>query len=234
MPTPELLAQSAAEFVDGLVRTHAPTLVVEGPDFRFGKGRAGDLRTLAELGSTRGFGVEAVPPVDVVLTDHTVATASSTLVRWLVTEGRVRDAAIVLGRPYRMDATVERGDRRGRTIGFPTANLRTDYLLPADGIYACRAVLPDGRAFAAGVHVGPRDTFGDATRVVEAHLLGVGRDGDRIAGLAEYGWAISLRFVAWLRDPAKFESVESLVEQMDRDCRRAAELVERTPEEVRA
>jgi riboflavin kinase/FMN adenylyltransferase len=234
VPTAELLAQPAEMFVEWIGRAFAPSAIVEGPDFRFGKGRAGNILLLESLGAAAGFRTDVVPPVEVVLTDHTVAPASSTLVRWLLAEGRVRDAAIVLGRPYQLDAVVERGDRRGRTIGFPTANLRTDCLIPADGIYACEGVLPDGRAFAAGVHVGPRETFDDRARVVEAHLIGPGRDAERIAGLPEYGWEISLRFIAWLRDPARFESVDHLVERMHLDCRRAADIIARHPQETPA
>lgn len=228
-PTPDLLARSATEFVDWLVATHAPAAIVEGPDFRFGRGREGDVQFLESLGTTRGFRADVIDPVDVALSDLTLVTASSTVVRWLLAAGRVRDAALVLGRPYELEGTVNRGDRRGRTIGFPTANLSTDLLLPADGIYACEALLDDGRTFAAGVHIGPRDTFGDPTRVLEAHLIDPSRDAERIEGLPEYGWRLSLRFIAWLRDPARFESVERLVEQMSLDCQRAATLVARDP-----
>lgn len=224
-PTPELLAQSAREFIENLVRTHAPTAIVEGPNFRFGAAREGNILTLERLGEEMGFAVDILEPVEVPLIDRTVVTASSTVVRWLVSHGRVRDAACVLGRPYEIEGTVQRGDRRGRTIGFPTANLATEYLLPADGIYACCAILPDGTERPAGVHVGPRDTFGDSRRVVEAHIIDAERDEDRIKGLSEYSWPLRLRFVAWLRDPARFESVDHLVEQMRADCRRAEALV---------
>ena len=225
-PTPDLLGRSAADFIDSLVATYRPTAVVEGPDFRFGRGREGDVHLLQQLGAERGFTTHILPAVDVPLTDLTLVTASSSIVRWLLTEGRVRDAALVLERPYELEGIVRQGDRRGRTIGFPTANLATDFLLPADAIYACRATVDDGRTFAAGVHIGPRDTFGDPLRVVEAHLINPGNEAERIAGLPEYGWKIRLAFIAWLRDPVRFESVQALVEQMRRDCDRAARLVE--------
>lgn len=226
-PTRELLSRSAAEFVEWLAGEYHPTVVVEGADFRFGRGRGGDVALLGEMGVKRGFTCDVVAPVDVVLTDHSVVTASSSIARWLVEQGRVRDAALVLGRSYAIEGTVSRGDRRGRELGFPTANIETEFLIPGDGIYAGRAVLPDGRAVAAGVHVGPRETFGDSRRVVEAHLLGVKREagGAAIEGLGEYGWPITLECVAWLRDPMRFESVGALVEQMRADCVRARAVV---------
>lgn len=224
-PTQTLLALTPREFVENLVLEHRPSAIVEGSDFRFGAGRKGTVLTLDDLGREMGFTVNVLDPVEVALTDQTLVRASSTMVRWLITEGRVRDASLILGRHYEIAGAIVRGDRRGRVIGFPTANLSTEYLPPGNGIYACRAILPDGRAFAAGVHVGPRETFDDAARVIEAHLLGITKDGERIADMPEYGWSIRLQFIAWLRDPAKFESVERLVEQVDADCRRAAELV---------
>jgi riboflavin kinase / FMN adenylyltransferase len=225
VPTPALLALSARAFVEDLVKAHHPSAIVEGPDFRFGAGREGTVLTLDDLGRKLGYSVDVLPPVEIALMDLTLVRASSSIVRWLLAEGRVRDAALVLGRPYEIEGSVERGDRRGRQIGFPTANIATEYLMPGDGIYACRAFLPDGRSFAAGVHVGPRETFGDRRRVIEAHLLGAERDDVRLKGLPEYGWNIRLQFVSWLRDPVRFESVAHLVHQMNADCRRAADIV---------
>ena len=223
-PTEALLGLSAREFVEKLVREYSPAVIVEGTDFRFGRGRAGSVATLEELGRELEFGVEVVPTVDVALNDHSVVNASSTIVRWLVIQGRVKDAALVLGRPYELSGVVVRGDRRGRTIGFPTANLATECLLPADGVYAGVAVLEDGRRFNAAVSVGTRPTFDGIGRRAEAFVLDVPR-GVQIAGLPEYGWAIRLEMLAWLRDDVKFGSVESLVEQIERDCVRAREVL---------
>lgn len=223
-PTEELLGLSAREFVEKLVREYHPAAIVEGADFRFGHGRAGSVRTLEELGRELGFVVEVVPTVDVTLDDHTVVKASSTIVRWLVTQGRVRDAGLVLGRAYELGGMVVRGDRRGRTIGFPTANLATECLLPADGVYAGVATLEDGRRFGAAVNVGMRPTFEGIGRRAEAFLLDApGKV--LLDGLPEYGWALRLELVAWLRDDLKFGSVETLVEQIERDCGRAREAV---------
>lgn len=231
-PTPEFLSMSAREFVQSLVEDFTPSLFVEGPDFHFGRGREGNVGTLEELGKEFGFGCEVVQGVEVALSDQLVVSASSSVVRWLVANGRMRDAAIVLGRPFCIDGVVNRGDRRGRTIGFPTANIRTPCMLPADAVYAGIATLPDGSRFAAGVHVGPRATFGDSLRTVEAHLLGVPVETDadgtrRLAGLPEYGWGVSIEFVSWIRDQIAFGSVDELVKQIEADCQRAAEIVRR-------
>lgn len=247
-PSDELLGLSPREFIGRVVAEYRPVGIVEGRDFRFGRGRSGDVVTLADLGLEHGFTVEVVEPVTAVLGDHSIVTVSSTMVRWLVRHGRVRDAAALLGRPYTLSGEVVRGDRRGREMGFPTANLRTPCLLPADGVYAGRARVADGRVFAAAVHVGARATFGDSTRTVEAFLMGeIGGEGGAtgrmpvpqggwapLPGLPEYGWPVELEVVAWLRDQVKFESVEKLVEQMQRDCARALELVGGAGSEVGA
>lgn len=231
-PTPEFLALTAEAFIDGICRDWNPLAFVEGPDFRFGKGRGGDVESLLARGRQSGFDVEVVPPVAVALSDHTIAPASSTLARWLITNGRIADAAIVLGRPYELEGIVERGDRRGRTIGFPTANLRTDCLAPADGVYAGEASLEDGRTFAAAVSVGTKPTFGAGGRAVEALLLDAPSEGDAVVGLPEYGWKVRLRFTAWVREQVRFHSVEALVEQMHRDCARIRALRPTPPDAV--
>ncbi len=231
-PTPDLLALDPAEFLSQLIRDHALRAVVEGPDFRFGHKRAGDVRLLQWLGPRMGFETHVVSPVDAVLNDHTIVRVSSSLTRWLIENGRVADAAILLGRPYEIDAAVERGDRRGRTIGFPTANLKTDQLLPADAVYAAHAVLPSGRVVSAAVNVGKRPTFVDAPPTLEAHLLldsgaiegRASRAWSPVDGLPEYGWPLQLRFTHWLRDQARFSSLEALTAQLECDCRRVLDL----------
>lgn len=232
VPTPEFLSLTADEFVKHLVAEYRPTHIVEGPDFHFGKGRGGNVHTLQSLGPSLGFETSLVEGVDVTLSDHLIAPASSTMTRWLLANGRVRDAAIVLGRPYILDGVVVRGDRRGRQLGFPTANIHTPTMLPADGVYACRAVLTDGRTLLAAVHVGPRATFDSFERTVEAHLLDapIERDADgtaRLAGLSEYGWGISLHFIAWIREQIAFSSVESLIKRIHADCDQARSLIDK-------
>lgn len=217
-PTESLLSQSPGNFVEWIGRRWRVAGFVEGPDFRFGRGRSGDVEFLAHYGARAGFGVEIVEPVSVTLTDHTMATASSTLVRWLLAQGRAGDAAQVLGRPYELEGTVVPGDRRGRTIGFPTANLSTECLIPADGVYAGEAVLEDERVFPAAISIGTKPTFGAGGRAVEAYLLDAPREGTAIRGLPEYGWPLRLRIKGWVRQQLRFETPSSLVEQMHLDC----------------
>ena len=236
-PFDGLLELEPAQFVHGLRDRFRPVGIVEGVDFRFGKGRAGDAGTLRTLGAEIGCRVEIVEPVDVMLGDATVAVASSTAARRLILAGRVSDAARVLGRPHQLRGRVVRGDRRGRTIGYPTANLDTEVLLPADGVYAARASLPDGRSLGAALSVGTKPTFTDApTRACEAFLLDAPRasaDDPRIAGLNEYDWELSLDVVGWVREQVKFHTLEALLEQMARDCRRAESMLRAAPARAR-
>lgn len=218
-PTPELLGLSPREFLAQIVHRHRPSLIVEGPDFHFGKGRAGDTDALSALGHELGFDVEIVESVKVDLDDQTLVTVSSTMTRWLIERGRIADAKRLLGRPYDLEGVVIQGDQRGREIGFPTANLDTSCLLPADGIYAGWAHLPSGRALAAAIHVGARPTFDEPVRTVEAFILDwsvPANDGV----LQEYGWRLRLSFGAWLRDQVRFESIDQLVAQIGRDVER--------------
>jgi riboflavin kinase/FMN adenylyltransferase len=231
-PTRELLGLSPEAFIDRVMERLHPSAFVEGANFRFGKGRAGDVRLLDALGRAKGFRVVVVEQVHAELTDQTLVPASSTMTRWLVSHGRVRDAARVLGRWYEMEGTVVRGDRRGREIGFPTANLRSECLLLADGVYAGAAHLPDGRLLPAAVHVGERATFDDARRTVEAYVLDwAGPLSDGWPGAAEYGWPLRIEFRAWLRDQARFEGVASLVAQIHRDVARTRRWLAGAPAE---
>lgn len=221
-PTPELLGAEPAAFVERLVAEHAPSHIVEGPDFRFGRGRSGSVQTLRDLGTRLGFAVIVIDPVEVRLLDGHEVRAGSGVVRRLVVRGRVRDARRVLGRPYEMICPVVAGDRRGRAIGMPTVNLdHGDRVVPADGIYAGTATDPEGAEWAAAVSVGTKPTFGAAARTVEAHLVGWEGPPDT------YGWTIRLRFLDWLRDQVPFEDVEALVAQMRRDVERTTRLCAR-------
>jgi len=215
-PTADLLSLSPDAFLDSFIGEHQPAAIVEGDDFRFGKGRAGDTDTLRDLSARHQVETIIVDEVEVGLTDQLVVRCSSTITRWLLERGRVADAAIVLGRPHQLSGTVVRGDRRGRTIGFPTANLDTAALPPADGIYAGFATLGDGARWPAAISVGTKPTFDGDARAVEAYLCGW----DGPAGPAaenEYGWGCTLDLVAWIRGQVRFESVGALVEQIERD-----------------
>lgn len=231
-PTPDLLCQTPGEFVKSVCAQHAPIAIVEGEDFRFGQHRAGDVETLAVLGAQHGFGVEVIAPIEAALSDQALVRVSSSMVRWLVTNGRVDDAARLLGRRYEVVGTVVRGDRRGRELGFPTANVETQSLLPRDGVYTGMANLPDGTERAAAIHVGPRATFDASARTLEAHVLDWSWPAP---GAPEYGWTMRLRFQQFLRDQAKFDGIESLVQQILRDVERTRTMVgDRAHQEIGA
>lgn len=217
-PTPAILAMSAEEFIRGLVARHEPAWIIEGPDFHFGKGRSGTLDLLRSLGAANGYSLHVEPAVTLGLHDQLIAPASSSLTRWLLANARVADAGLVLGRPHRLEGFVVKGDQRGRTIGFPTANLDSEVMPPADGVYAAIATLPDGRTHPAALNIGTRPTFQGIDRRVEAHLIGA-------TGLSEYGWRLSLDVVAFVRDQVRFDGVQRLTEQLRRDCDRAAEIL---------
>lgn len=110
-PIPELLSMSAQSFVDDVIDRYSPSFVVEGHDFHFGKRRTGTPTVLKELAGLRGVEVQILRPVQVALTDQTIVTASSTMTRWLIEHGRVRDAGFVLGHPHELVGTVVRGDQ---------------------------------------------------------------------------------------------------------------------------
>jgi riboflavin kinase/FMN adenylyltransferase len=202
--------REAEDFIrDCLVRRLGVQGVILGPDARFGRGRRGDPDMLRELGQAHDFFVEVVPDVDIE-----GERISSTRIRRVVGEGRVAHAARLLGRPYRLRGEVVLGHRRGRKLGFPTANLAVeDLLLPGNGIYACRARVgtrPDeARELECVTSVGVRPTFDNGPVTVEAHLLDFE---DNI-----YGHVVTLEFVEKLREERKFPSVEALVEAMYRD-----------------
>ncbi len=211
-PTRELLGQRPEVFVQELVHRYQPAAIVEGPDFRFGQGRAGTIDTLRDLGVAHGFRAIVVGTVEAVLCDKSVVQVRSSLVRWMIERGRVRDASLLLGRPYTLQCRVVPGDQRGRSIGVPTANLdHEDYLLPVDGIYAGLGRGSDGRWYPAAVSVGTKPTFGVHPRTVEAHLIGF----EGVTG--EYGWTMELQFVEWLREQVAYDQLEPLLDQLRRD-----------------
>jgi riboflavin kinase/FMN adenylyltransferase len=215
-PSRELFAQSPALFIEQLVKAHHPIAIVEGGDFRFGHQRQGDIHTLRELGTLHGCQTHICDQAQVMLTDQLLVPVSSSLTRWLVGQGRVADAARCLGRLYSLTGPVAKGEARGRTINVPTANLdltgHPDKLIPADGVYAGLAVLPDGREFAAAISIGVKPTFGEHQLTVEAHLLDFSGD--------LYGQTLTLQLARWLRDQQSFPDVEALKAQLSRDITR--------------
>ena len=230
-PTAELLSLEPADFLAWVADEYQPDLIVEGDGFRFGRARAGSAQTLRRYEATHGYRTIIIPAVQATLSDHSVVRASSSLLRWLLVNGRVRDAAILLDRPYEIRAEVVPGDRRGRDLGVPTANLdHGDCLLPADGIYCGAATGPDGHRYVAAISVGTKPTFGSNPRLCEAHLI------DFAGRVDEYGWIIELQFDDWLRDQLAFEQVDLLTEQLQRDIRRSRErsIATSDPQELRA
>jgi riboflavin kinase/FMN adenylyltransferase len=189
------------EFADRVLRPIGTEVVIAGPDFRFGRGRTGDLELLRRL----GLDARTVPHVESV---------SSSRIRDLLRGGEIERAARLLGRPPEVEGTVVAGDARGGTLGFPTANLRLEpeLLVPAYGIYAGAA---DG--YRAAVSIGTNPHYGGAERRVEAHLLDF--EGDL------YGRRLVLQLWRRLRDEQSFESEEELVAQIAHDVEetRAAE-----------
>lgn len=213
--TAALLALDPEAFIAELMGRTPHQWIVEGPDFRFGRDRAGTVDTLAEIGRRRGFGVEVVPELALSLPSGPVVPARSSLVRWLLGRGRTLDAATVLGRPYELSGTVVPGDRQGRLLGCPTANLdHGRLLLPADGVYAGWATLPDGSQAPAAISVGCKPTFEPTPPRCEVHVIG------RDLPMDHYGWPIRVSFERWVRGQLVFGGVEPLMAQMRRDVDR--------------
>ena len=207
--SPALLALSPeAFFEDIVVRQLGAKAVVEGYDFRFGRGRAGTNDTLRELCRAAGLAFEEVPQF--ALNGEPV---SSSRVRAALVAGDVTRAADLLARNYSISGTVITGAKRGRTIGFPTANLGgVPAVLPGNGVYAVRATV-DGRAWPAAANVGPNPTFGEDARKIEVHLIGFAGD--------VYGKEMGVEFVTRLRETRPFSGVGELVEQLKQDIERA-------------
>jgi riboflavin kinase/FMN adenylyltransferase len=207
--TPALAAFSAERFVDeillGRFRMHD---LLMGHDHRFGHNRSGDAETMRRLGEDRGFEVNVVPAVTV----NGGQSVSSTAIRRAVAGGDLDGAFRGLGRHYSLGGRVVEGARRGRILGFPTANVAVPgprKLLPPEGVYAVRVQTPMG-PYDGMLNLGPRPTFGDAESVVEAHLFDVNLD--------LYGARLRVDFVARLRDTQKFSGVDALKAQLERDA----------------
>lgn len=214
-PTQDVLNLSAEAFWRMIETQVAPAHVVEGPNFHFGKNRAGNLEAIRAWSAGSDIGVHSIEPEEATLSDYSLVEVSSTLLRFLVAHGRMRDAAACLGRPYALHGRVIVGNQRGRTIGVPTANLDCgDQLIPADGVYAGRAVI-DGVSRPAAVSIGTNPTFNDAGVRVEAHVLDFTGD--------LYGQTVEVEMLDWVREQRKYFGVDSLLEQMRRDiqCVRA-------------
>jgi riboflavin kinase/FMN adenylyltransferase len=186
-----------------------------GANFLFGHDRSGNFSLLRTLGARYGFKAEKIDPVR-----YKEFVVSSTRVRRLVTEARVDEAAALLGHPYVVDGVVVRGAQRGRTIGFPTANLCTENeLLPPHGVYATNAII-DGIVMPSVTNIGTRPTVDSSGKTsVETHIFDLERD--------LYGATMRLAFVQRLRDERAFDSLDLLKSQIAADCARARVLFDR-------
>ena len=212
----ERAKETAEAFVhEVLVGCLSTRAVIVGEDFHFGHRRGGNVALLREMGADLGFTVEGL---DLVGVDGTAAAAdqivSSTAIRARLADGDVRTAAAMLGRPHEVRGVVEHGDKRGRELGFPTANLQipAEIQLPADGIYAGWFERADGTTFATAMSLGHRPTFYDRPQgapLLECNLLDFAGD--------LYGEAVRVRFVERLRGEIKFDGIDPLIAQMRAD-----------------
>jgi riboflavin kinase/FMN adenylyltransferase len=183
--------------------------MVEGKSFNFGKNRGGTIERLRQWTQGSPVTLHVTPTLSLPLLDCQLAPVSSSVIRWLLNEGRARDAAICLGRPYMIEGEVVQGHQRGRGIGMPTANLQvTEQLIPADGVYAGRC-RHNGQIYSAALSIGTMPTFGPNARQVEAHLIGF--DGDL------YGQRLQVELLDWLRPQLRYNDVEQLKAQLQRD-----------------
>lgn len=216
-----LAALTAERFVtDILVEGLGVAHLVVGYDFVFGKGRGGNTEFLRQVGPVHGVGVTSVD----VVAHGDGAPVSSTLIRDLLRGGHPAEATAALGRPWEVEGHVQPGDKRGRQLGFPTANLDLEgYLLPKYGVYAVRAAIDGGDAahpphWIAGVaNLGLRPTIGDGKVLLEVHLFDF--EGDL------YGKLVRVQLIDFLRPEQRFDGLDALRAQIDLDSRRAREIL---------
>lgn len=225
-----LLNLSPRDFVDTFLMAHlAPKAVVEGPNFSFGYGRSGTIKTLEALGVERGFDVIKVPFTQFQFENDSRSVAcSSSLVRQLLDKGQVAQAVRILTRPYRLIGKTIPGRGIGRTLGFPTANLDpAGQLVPSEGVYAgyvfvgdtfekaCQAETRRPAAFS----IGRAKTFvSDHPLLLEAHLLE--SDVEDLSG--KY---LAMEFIEWIRGQQRFENRDALKKQISRDCQKARSIL---------
>jgi riboflavin kinase/FMN adenylyltransferase len=210
----QLASMDAEAFVaEVLAKQIGAAGVVTGDDFSFGKGRTGDPALLKAVGERHGVAAEAVPQV--LLDGERI---SSGRVREALVAGDTGTATHMLSRDYAIEGVVQRGDRRGRELGYPTANVElSDYQRPKYGIYAVRVTIDDGHEYPGVASLGVRPTFDPPTELLEAHLFGFGGD--------LYGRNIEVALHAFIREEKKFESLDDLVAHMRDDEAQARQLL---------
>ena len=203
--TPEFLNLTAEEFFESIIRTELQARgLVEGPNFYFGKNRSGSVTVLRQFCAHHQLSLDIIPPV--VIDEQLV---SSSVIRSLIEAGDLTDSVQLLGHPYRLTGTVTTGAQRGRTIGFPTANLaETTNLIPANGVYAAVTSI-GGRAYAAAVNIGPNPTFAENQQKIEVHLWEFAGD--------LYGQVLHVDFLSRVREVRRFENIDALRSQLQID-----------------
>lgn len=210
----ELASTSAEDFIgELLVKRQGAAGVVTGEDFTFGKGRGGNVALLAEFGATVGLRSRAVGPVS-----EEGAVVSSSRIRDALRSGDCGEATHLLTRPFAIRGIVEHGAKLGRSIGYPTANLRMgNYLRPAYGIYAVTGHLPGGKVVHGAANLGIRPSFDPPIELLEPYFFDFSGD--------LYGQEIEVALHHYLRPEAKFDSLEELTAQMEQDCLTARKLL---------
>lgn len=220
--TAALLALSPEEFVERFVSKGVrPSVVVEGESFNFGSGRRGNARTLKKIGQDKGFLVSIIEAREIQLSTGQKVNVSSTVIRNMLKDGQVADAAFALGRPYRLIGRIVPGRGKGKQLGFPTANINpTDQLVPAEGVYAGfvkigdseKHLYPADAKLPAALSIGTARTLGtDYPRLVEAHILT-----EDVADLQ--GKYLAMDFIQRIRSQQKFDTEKELSEQIAEDC----------------
>lgn len=208
LPFDAALASTTAEdFITGLLLDrYGAAGVVTGSDFVFGKGRGGDVVTLAEHARSHGFFTEMVAPVD-----DAEEVISSSRIREALQAGDCDTATRLLTRPFTVRNIVQHGDKNGRLLGFPTANLEMgQYLRPRYGIYAVTGKLPDGRPLKGAANLGIRPSFDPPKELLEPHFFDFAGD--------LYGQEIDVAFHTFIRAEAKYDGMDALMAQIAKDC----------------
>ncbi len=229
--TASLLRLTPADFVDKfLLKDFRPVALVEGEDFNFGANRAGDINTLKQMGRTNGFDVVVVPTKLVNLPTGQSVRVSSTTIRYMLQSGHVADAALLLGRPYRLIGQIIPGKGRGKQLGFPTLNMRPPaQIIPQEGVYAGFVLLGSaeedfcwqGELLPAVFSIGQARTFGDEhPLLMEAHVLDTG------LAIPAGRW-LAMDFIRHIRSQRKFKSPDQLTAQIEKDCKSAKEILAR-------
>jgi riboflavin kinase/FMN adenylyltransferase len=211
--TPRVAKLSAREFMSLVKKQLKMQGIIVGPDFALGQEREGNINLLRTLGREMKFSVEAIPPYTI-----NGEVVSSTLIRQALIQGDMKRVKRLMGRYFYIRGKVITSDKRGRVLGFPTANLnmKPQQALPGNGIYAT-IVQVDGKQFPSATNIGIRPTFGEGEKTVEAHLLNYKGD--------LYGKEIRLEFVQKLRDEQRFHSAEELKVQIEKDVRKVEALL---------